>query len=210
MPQMTAFRAAPSARRFSQGRHGYLRRQLRRRRDRQPLHLHERRQRTPDDDAAARARRAHGHRAHRADAGGPRRHAAGARTKRHRSEADGLLEHHHRSSPSRRRRRTRRVGRPRPSAHRPRRQRPEPACSGTDLAEVLYCIRCGACLECLSGLPGGRRPRVRQRLSRPSWRRADAGAARAGEAGTICRTPAVSAARAAKSVRSGSTFRACC
>ena len=96
-------RAAPSARRFSQGRHGHLGRQLRRRRDRKPLHLHERRQRTPDDDAAARARRAHGHRADRADAGGPRHHAAGARPKRYRSEADGLLEHHHRARASRER-----------------------------------------------------------------------------------------------------------
>ena len=64
--------------------------------------------------------------------------------------------------------------------------------------------------EQLSGLPADGRACVRQHLSRPGWRGADAGAAGPARSGTTCRRPAACAARAARCARSASTSRACC
>ena len=119
VPQMTQLARRVLRQAFLRGRHGHQRRQLRRRRDRQRLHLHQRGQRPAVDDAAAHPRRDHGHGAAGADRRRPRRDAGGARAQRHRPAADGLLEHPQRTAAAGR------GGRARGVPRRHRRQRPQ-------------------------------------------------------------------------------------
>ena len=138
------------------------------------------------------------------DGGRSRRDAGRARAQRDRTEAHGLLERPHRAAPARRTRW------PRGAPRRHRRQRPEQGARGSELAEILYCIRCGACLyacpvyqqigghaygSVYSGPVGA--------VLTPALRGLDANS-------TTCRRRAACAAPAARSVRCASTFRGCC
>ena len=109
---------------------------------------HQRRQRAADDDAAARARRADGHRADRADAGRPRRDAAAARPQRtgqkltvYTNIITGPTD-----GPGSGRDGRRRVRRTR-ALHIVLVDNGRSRLLGGELAEILYCIRCGACLN---------------------------------------------------------------
>ena len=170
------------------------RRQLPDRRDRQQRHRHQRGQRRPDADAAARAHRAGQHREDGADDRGL--HLAAARAGALRDRAGFFRLHHvlHRRAAAGRSGRAGRI---------PRRaggQRP--------LGDARHRLPGDAALhplrrlhEPLPGVWRGRRARLWLGVSRPDGQRADAVADRRRRRQGICRTPPPSAASARASAR---------
>ena len=192
--------ARDPARPLPRGGRRHHRREFPDRRDRHVDHRHQRGQRRPDADLAARAHRARLDREGGADAGGRVAIAARAGALGDRAGDVGLHDVLHRPAPRRRSGRAERVSRhhPRQRPHRDAR-RPVPRDAALHPLRRLH--------EPLPGLCGGRRAHLWLGLSGADGRGADARASSASRTPAICRTRRPSAGAARKSARCASRCR---